>query len=83
VDAWLHTIESKFAQLSAPCSKANKTLFAAQQLHGIARIWWDHYYAMQLERHVVTWEEFWTAFRAHHIPKGLIERKLNEFLALT
>jgi sulfur transfer complex TusBCD TusB component (DsrH family) len=38
---------------------------------------------MQLEGHVVTWEEFRTAFRAHHIPEGLIERKLNEFLALT
>jgi hypothetical protein len=58
-------------------------LFTAQQLRGTARIWWDHYYAMQPEGHVVTWEEFWTAFRAHHIPEGLIERKLNEFLALT
>jgi hypothetical protein len=37
---------------------------------------------MQPEGHVVTWEEFRTAFRAHHIPEGLIERKLNEFLAL-
>ena len=33
--------------------------------------------------HVVTWEEFRTAFRAHHIPEGLLERKLNEFLVLT
>jgi hypothetical protein len=38
---------------------------------------------MQPVGHVVTWEEFRTAFRAHHIPKGLIEWKLNEFLALT
>jgi hypothetical protein len=38
---------------------------------------------MQPDEHVVTWEEFWTAFKAHHIPEGLIERKLNEFLALT
>jgi hypothetical protein len=82
-DAWLRTIESKFALLSAPCSKANKTLFAAQQLRGTARIWWDNYYAMQPDGHVVTWEEFKAAFRAHHIPEGLIERKLNEFLALT
>jgi hypothetical protein len=82
-DAWLRTIESKFTLLSAPCSEANKALFAAQQLRSIAHIWWDHYYAMQPDGHVVTWEEFRTAFRAHHIPKGLIERKLNEFLALT
>jgi hypothetical protein len=28
-DAWLRTIESKFALLSAPCSEANKALFVA------------------------------------------------------
>jgi hypothetical protein len=32
-------VESKFAFLSAPCSDENKALFAAQQLHGTARIW--------------------------------------------
>jgi hypothetical protein len=81
-DAWLCIIESKFTLLSAPCSDANKALFAAQQLRGTARIWWDYYYAMQPAGHVVTWDEFRTAFRSHHIPEGLIERKLNEFLAL-
>jgi hypothetical protein len=45
-DAWLRTIESKFALLSAPCSEANKALFAAQQLRGTACIWWHHYHAM-------------------------------------
>src|SRR5688572_14282997 len=69
-DAWLRTIESNFALLSAPCSDANKALFAAQQLRGTARIWWNHYYAMQPVGHVVTWDEFGTAFRAHHIPEG-------------
>jgi hypothetical protein len=38
---------------------------------------------MQPADHVVTWDEFRAAFRAHHIPEGLIERKLNEFLNLT
>jgi hypothetical protein len=33
--------------------------------------------------HVVTWKEFKNAFRAHQILEGLMERKLNEFLALT
>ena len=33
--------------------------------------------------HVVNWEEFRTAFSARHIPEGLLDRKLNEFLALT
>jgi hypothetical protein len=82
-DAWLRTMESKFALLSAPCSDANEALFAAQQLRGTARIWWDQYYTMQPVGHVVTWDEFRTAFRVHHILEGLIKRKLNEFLTLT
>jgi hypothetical protein len=72
-DAWLHTIESKFALLLAPCSDENKVLFVAQQLHGTACLWWDHFHAMQPADHVVTWDEFRTAFREHHIPEGLIE----------
>jgi hypothetical protein len=38
---------------------------------------------MQPAGHVISWEEFRTAFRAHYILEGLMERKLNEFLALT
>jgi hypothetical protein len=38
---------------------------------------------MHLADHVVTWDEFKTAFRGHHIPSGIMDRKLNEFLALT
>jgi hypothetical protein len=72
-DAWLCTIESKFALLSAPCSDENKALPA---YGGIIN-------AMQPTGHVITWDEFWAAFRAHHIPEGLIEQKLNEFLNLT
>jgi hypothetical protein len=38
---------------------------------------------MQPVDHVVEWGEFKTAFRGHHIPVGIMDRKLNEFLALT
>jgi hypothetical protein len=38
---------------------------------------------MQLVDHVVAWEEFKAAFRGHHIPAGIMDRKLSEFLALT
>ena len=82
-DAWIKTIESKFDLLTVPCSKANKARFAAQQIRGSACLWWDHYNGMLPADHVVTWDEFKTAFRAHHIPEGLMDRKLNEFLALT
>jgi hypothetical protein len=54
VDAWIRTIESKFSLLVVPCSDANKAHFAAQQLHGTARLWWDNYFAMLLANHVVT-----------------------------
>jgi hypothetical protein len=30
----------------------------------------------------VSYEEFKTAFRGHHIPVGILDRMLNEFLAL-
>jgi hypothetical protein len=82
-DAWICTIESKFSLLTIPCSEASKAYFAAQQLRGATRMWWDHYHGMLPADHVVTWDEFKTAFLAHHIPAGLLDRKLNEFLALT
>jgi hypothetical protein len=82
-DAWLRTIESKFTLLTIPCADSSKAHFAAQQLCRAARIWWDSYCAMQTDGHVISWEEFRKAFRANHIPEGLMERKLTEFLALT
>jgi hypothetical protein len=61
-DAWLHIIESKFALLTIPCADSRKASFAAQQLRGAARIWWDNFYAMQPAGHVITWDEFRVAF---------------------
>jgi hypothetical protein len=43
----------------------------------------NHFRAMLPADHEVTWEEFKTAFRGHHIPAGILDRKLNESLALT
>jgi hypothetical protein len=83
VDGWIRTIKSKFSLLVVPCSDTNKAHFAAQQLRSTTRLWWDNYFTMLPTDHVVTWEEFKNAFRAHHILEGLLERKLNEFLALT
>jgi hypothetical protein len=60
-----------------------KVRFATQQLRGLARTWWDHFLAMQPVDHEVEWREFKAAFRRHHIPTGIMDRKLNEFLALT
>jgi hypothetical protein len=82
-DAWIRTIKSKFSLLVVPCFDANKAHFAAQQLRDTARLWWDNYFTMLPADHVVSWEEFKVAFRAHHILEVLMERKLNEFLAPT
>jgi hypothetical protein len=82
-DVWLMVVESKFPLLTGACLDAAKTRFAAQQLRGPARTWWDHFHTMLPADHVVTWEEFKTAFRGHHIPARILDCKLNEFLALT
>jgi hypothetical protein len=65
------------------CPDNTKIRFAAQQLRGPARTWWDHFHAMLPTDHVVTWEDVKMAFRGHHILAGILDRKLNEFLALT
>jgi hypothetical protein len=81
-DALLHVMESKFPFLTRDCPDDTKARFAAQQLRGPARTWWDHFRAMLPADREVSWEEFNTAFRGHHIPAGIPDRKLNEFLAL-
>jgi hypothetical protein len=81
-DVWLRVMESKFPLLTGDCPDDTKTRFAVQQLHGPAQTWWDHFRAMLPAGHEVSWEEFKTAFRGHHIPAGILDHKLNEFLAL-
>jgi hypothetical protein len=76
-------VESKFPLLHGACSEVTKVRFATQQLRGPARTWWDHFLAMQPEDREVEWREFKAAFRGHHIPAGIMDQKLNEFLALT
>jgi hypothetical protein len=67
-NVWLRVVESKFSLLMGACPDDTKTRFAARQLHGPARTWWDHFRAI---------------LPADHIPVGILDRKLNEFLALT
>jgi hypothetical protein len=45
-------------------------------------MWWEHFKSMQPAGHEVTWVEFKQAFKDHHIPKGLMDRKMRELLAL-
>jgi hypothetical protein len=80
-EAWIKAIEAKFSAFVLPCSEENKANFAALQLRGEALMWWDHFKTMQ-QGHAVTWTEFKQAFKSHHIPKGLMDRKMRELLAL-
>jgi hypothetical protein len=64
-----------------PCSEENKANFAALQLRGEALMWWDHFKSMQ-RGCAVTWDDFKQSFKSHHIPKGLMDRKMRELLAL-
>jgi hypothetical protein len=80
-EAWIKAIEANFSAFVLPCSEENKANFAALQLRGEALMWWDHFKSMQ-RGHAVTWDEFKQAFKSHHIPKGLMDRKMRELLAL-
>jgi hypothetical protein len=71
-DYWLHTIESKFNLLN--CTENQKTLFAVQQLLGDARGWWTSFTATRPANQVL-WAEFREAFRAQHIPAGIMKSK--------
>jgi hypothetical protein len=81
-DAWVRAIEAKFSAFTLPCSEECKATFATLQLQGEALMWWEHFKSMQPAGHEVTWVEFKQAFKDHHIPKGLMDRKMRELLAL-
>lgn len=80
-DEWLHTIQRKLTLIR--CPDAEKTNLAAEQLQGAAGVWWDNFLAMQPVGRAVTWTQFRDAFRAAHMPKGIMELKQHEFLSLT
>jgi hypothetical protein len=80
-EAWIKAIEAKFSAFVMPCSEENKANFAALQLQGDTLMWWDHFKSMQRGR-AITWDDFKQAFKSHHIPKGLMDRKMRELLAL-
>jgi hypothetical protein len=81
-DAWVRATEAKFSAFVLPYSEEHKASFAALQLCGEALMWWEHFKTMQPAGHEVTSTEFKKAFKDHHIPKGLMVRKMKELLAL-
>jgi hypothetical protein len=79
-DNSLRITESRFGLLH--CTEFQKTMYAAQQLHGPANASWANFTATFQDDHQVPWAEFRQAFCGHHIVAGLMARKLQEFLHL-
>ena len=72
-DHWLRTIEQKLALIQ--CEEHEKVLYAVHQLQDAAGAWWQGHFDMQPAGHRFTWAEFRAAFRAFHIPKGVMDIK--------
>jgi predicted GIY-YIG superfamily endonuclease len=81
-DSWIWAIEAMFTVFTLPCSEGRKAKFTTLKLRGSTLIWWEHYKSIQQPEYEITWEEFKRAFRDHHIPKALTDRKMGELLAL-
>ncbi|CAN6324087.1 unnamed protein product [Urochloa humidicola] len=79
-DDWLKTV-NKMLDI-AQCNDREKVLYASRRLEGTAANWWDAYVAAHQDAQTITWQEFQTSFRNHHIPTGLMKLKKKEFLAL-
>jgi hypothetical protein len=45
-------------------------------------VWWANYTATRPTNYQMLWGEFREAFRAHHIPVGVMRRKRQEFMDL-
>ncbi|XP_071676873.1 uncharacterized protein [Lolium perenne] len=79
-DDWLRTIENNLEV--AEVGNDEKVLFATHYLSGPARAWWENVKAIQVEGHVINWEEFKAKFRKTHIPSGLIKLMKDKFMNL-
>jgi hypothetical protein len=78
-DNWLKSIEKKLQVVQ--CNNRDKVLLVSHQLFGPTTDWWDAYVEAHVEPESNNWPEFRTAFRAQHIPQGVIKLK-KEFQVL-
>jgi hypothetical protein len=66
----------------AQCTDREMVLYASGRLEWLASDWWDAYSTAHPAPNTITWQRFWDAFLAHHIPDGVLKLKHREFLAL-
>jgi hypothetical protein len=76
-DDWLKSVEKKLQAVQ--CNNHEKVLLASHQLSGPAADWWDAYVETHKEPESINWPEFRAAFRAHHVPQGVIKLKKKKF----
>jgi hypothetical protein len=76
-DNWLREIEKK-PELTELTEEECMTV-AAHQLIGTASAWWDSYCDSHPDPLHIGWDEFVKAFRNHHIPEAVMDRKDDEF----
>jgi hypothetical protein len=61
------------------CNNCEKVLLASHQLSDPAADWWDAYVEAHEEPESINCSEFRAAFRAHHVPQGVIKVNKKEF----
>jgi hypothetical protein len=72
-DDWLKSVKKKLQVVR--CNNHEKVLQASQQLSSLAVDWWDAYVEAHEEPESFNWPEIRAAFRAHHVPQGVIKLK--------
>ena len=80
-DDWLCSITHKLCSVNIV--ESDKVTYAAYHLEGPASLWWQNYEAMLPAGQIPTWRDFIEAFREHHIPEALIDRKREGFYSFT
>jgi hypothetical protein len=77
VHNWLREIEKKLELTEL--TKEECMTVTAHQLIGTASAWCDSYYDSHPDPLHIGWDEFVEAFRNHHIPEAMMDRKADEF----
>jgi hypothetical protein len=77
---WLKTVLKMLT--TCQCDDRENVMYAAGRLQGSTSAWWDAFVAAHAAPDNITWDEFTTNFRSHHIPSGVMKIKKKAFLSL-
>lgn len=80
-DDWV--TDMQIALETAHVAIADWVPYATYLLCADSADWWCNFKALRAPVLEITWDEFNKAFKKHHIPEGLMERKSEEFCNLT